>query len=104
LRKITEIFNKCDLFLKSSAWVGAILFMKRVNQIEVEKTNCYYDTAVTNYTVFYPVLLPVHNILGKSVGSEAIINQLLVRKSAVYFLGSNRDMPTACRWKQASEN
>jgi hypothetical protein len=93
LRK-TEKFNKCDLIWKSSVWVGAVPFMKRVNQIEgVKKTICYYwDNAGTSYTVFYPTFLPVHKILGTSVGSEAIINQLLVRKSAV-FLGCNHDIP-----------
>ena len=30
----TEKFNKCYLILKSSAGVGAVTFMKRVNQIE----------------------------------------------------------------------
>jgi hypothetical protein len=54
LRKTTEKFNTCDLILKSSAWVGAVPFMKRENQIEeVKKTNCYYwDTAVTSYTEY----------------------------------------------------
>jgi hypothetical protein len=41
--------------LKSSAWFGAVPFMKRVNQIEeVKKPNCYYwDFAVRSYTQYF---------------------------------------------------
>jgi len=49
----------------------------------------FYGVSLENFGsthVFYPTFLPVHKILGTSVGSEAIINQLLVRKSAVNFI------------------
>lgn len=59
--------------------------MKRVNQVEeVKKTNYNWDIAVISYTQYF-TFLPVHKILGMYMGSEAIINQLLVRKSAVFF-------------------
>jgi len=72
--------------LKSSAWVGAVPFMKRVNQIEEENQLLLEHCCYKLHTVFYPTFLPVRKILGMSVGSEAIINQLLVRKSVFFRL------------------